>query len=142
MLQKIIDELSRQKQELRKKEMFTLGDLINELEKFPKEWKVYIKPFHLIPQNFTSYRGYYSDLCLTYTTRDESKERTTVGSLLAMAKEVDGKELLGYKGGEFLMNKETPIWVSDSDFSTGVAIASVESYFDGAICINCYQKED
>lgn len=143
-LQNMIDKHCEMLAEQRSKEMFTLGDFIRELEKYPKSWDVYIKPFHLIPLSFTSYRGYYSDLCLTYATRYEwlGNEDVTVGSLLKEAQKVNGKTLTGYKGGNFLMTEQTPIWVSDDDFSTGMAIANIEEYFDGCVVINCYQRED
>lgn len=144
MLQQMIDKHLEKLAEQRSEEMFTLGDLIKELEKYPKDWGVYIKPFHLIPLSFHSYRGYYSDLCLTYATREEVPDRNevTVGTLLDLAKEANGKTFYGYKGGEFEMSERTPIWISDVDFSTGMTIANIEEYFDGCIVINCYQRED
>ena len=141
--QKLIDEISRQQRELRTQSMFTLGNLIDELEKYPKEWEVLIEPFHLVPLSFHSYRGYYHDLCLTYATREESLgEEVSVGKLLEMCNEANGKEFTGYKGGEFLMDRETPIWISDYDYSTGMAIEKIEEAYAGLVKIRCYQRED
>ena len=141
-LQYLVDKFNEQQQKNRSEKMFTLGDLIDELEKYPRNWEVLIEPFHLVPLSFDSYRGYYHDLCLTYSTRKENLgEKMSVGKLLDMCNEANGKEFCGYKGGDFLMNRETPIWVSDYDYSTGMAISKVEKCFDGLINIYCY-KED
>ena len=142
-LQELVNKMCVYNQKMRSKNMFTLGNLIDELGKYPKNWKVLIEPFHLVPLSFHSYRGYYHDLCLTYSTREESLgEEMSVGKLLDMCNATNGKEFYGYKGGEFLMNRKTPIWVSDNDYSTGMAIAKVEKLFDGLIKIYCYKEED
>lgn len=145
ILQTLIDEHLSKLAEQRSKEMFTLGNLIDELEKYPKDWGVYILPFNLVPEEFCSYRGYYEDLNLTVITRSEAiskNKEMTVGRLLEMAKEANGKTFYGYKGGEFTMNRNTPIWVGDEDYSTGVAIAEVKKAYDGLIEIHCYQREE
>lgn len=142
-MQELVNKMCEYNQKMRSKTMFTLGDLIDELEKYPKDWEVLIEPFHLVPLYFCSYRGYYHDLCLKYSTREESLgKEITVGKLLDKCNEANGKEFYGYKGGEFLMTRKTPIWVSDSDYSTGMAIAKVEKLFDGLINIYCYKKEN
>lgn len=142
-MQKLIDEHLDNLEKQRSKEMFTLGNLIDELEKYPSEWYIEIKPFNLIPCFFCSYRGYYSDLNLTFMSRSEAEfKSTTVGELLTKAKEADGKIFYGYKGGEFLMNRNTPIWIGDDDYSSGVAILKLEKCYDGLVEIHTYQRED
>lgn len=142
-LQELIKKMNEYNQKMRSNTMFTLGNLIDELEKYPRNWEVLIEPFHLVPLSFYSYRGYYHDLCLTYSTREESLgEKMSVGKLLDMCNEANGKEFCGYKGGDFLMNRETPIWVSDYDYSTEMAIAKVEKCYDGLINIYCYKEEN
>lgn len=42
----------------------TLGELIDTLKSFPKDYLVVIKPYDLIPCGVTSYRGYYDELAL------------------------------------------------------------------------------
>ena len=141
-LQEIFDKMMEYERKMRSNTMFTLGNLIDELEKYPRNWEVLIEPFHLVPLSFHSYRGYYHDLCLTYSTREESLgEEMSVGKLLDMCNEANGKEFYGYKGGEFLMSRETPIWVSDNDYSTGMAIGKIEKVYDGLVAIKCYEEE-
>ena len=74
-----------------------------------KEINVYIEPFGLVPTNFGSYRGYYDELSLNYDTEGHC----TVESLLNAAKCCIGKAFYGYKGGVFVMDESTPIWISN-----------------------------
>ena len=141
-LQQLVDKMNEYQKNTHSETMFTLGNLIDELEKYPRNWGVLIEPFHLVPTKFCSYRGYYYDLCLQYKTRDEVVGEVTVGELLDEAKSADGDTFYGYKGGDFLMTRKSAIWVSDSDYSTGMAIGKVEKAYDGLIEIHCYKEEE
>ncbi len=55
-----------------------------------------------------SYRGYYSDLAL-----EPGPEKVAVRELKESVSEVLGTELCGYKGCDFLMAKDTPVWVAN-----------------------------
>jgi hypothetical protein len=66
-----------------------------------------------------SYRGYYSDLAL-----DSKDEPTTAGELLAILKRALGETYGGYKGGDFVMGADTPLWMA-SYGSTGRAIIAL-----------------
>ena len=55
-----------------------------------------------------SYRGYYSDLAL-----ESTNEIYTVQELIDLIKcESLGKVFEGYKGGDFTMIPDTPVWIS------------------------------
>lgn len=54
-----------------------------------------------------SYRGYYSDLSFAPTG-----EKITAGEFLKMLKDSLGKTFGGYKGGDFVMDEDTPLWFS------------------------------
>lgn len=138
LLQKMINKHLERQQELRSEEMFTLGKFINELEKYNKDFSVYIKPFHLTPTHFMSYRGYYADLALGYTLDD----KMTVGELLQQAKECINKTFIGYKGGEFVMTENTPLWISNYGECSDMTIGSIECPYDGWVYMNCYKRED
>lgn len=79
----------------------TLGDLIKRLEKADPN-----KPIALGFGHPHSYRGYYEDLAF------EPVRNTTVGAMLACAKEAMGKTYTGYKGGEYEMGEYTDVWLS------------------------------
>lgn len=109
----------------------TLGELINTLKSFPKDYLVVIKPYDLIPCGLTSYRGYYNELALEY----DIVGHCTVENLLKVAKKVLGKELMGYKGGNFLMTKNTPVWISNYGNTSNMLLTKVESPFTGYVYI-------
>jgi hypothetical protein len=79
----------------------TLGGLIKKLESFPHDKKI---------QGLTephSYRGYYSDLAF-----EPSGDPVLVGDLLQECKSAMGKVFEGYKGGDYMMGENTPVWVA------------------------------
>lgn len=69
-----------------------------------------------------SYRGYYEDLALSFG----NEGALNAGALLAMLRGADGKMFDGYKGGEYRMNRDTPVWVANWGCSHGVAVVGVE----------------
>jgi len=76
----------------------TLGELIKFLEERDKNI--------VVPMGFYrphSYRDYYEDLAF------EPKENTTTGEMLDCAREALGNIYLGWKGGEFKMNRCTEV---------------------------------
>lgn len=66
--------------------------------------------------DFDSYRGYYADLSL-----DPTSTTITADKLLVKAKMAEGYTFTGYKGGDFPMDADTPLWVAHYG-STGRAI--------------------
>lgn len=90
-----------------------LGQLIARLEKEPAD--------RVVPMGFGkphSYRGYYGELAF------EPVADTTVGEMLAAAKEALGTTYVGYKGGEYKMDKYTPVWLANWG-DTGESIGPV-----------------
>lgn len=69
-----------------------------------------------------SYRGYYSDLALSFVDGDGMK----AGPLLEVLRAADGKVYTGYKGGDYRMDRDTPVWVANYGRSHGVAVVGVE----------------
>ena len=109
----------------------TLGELIKKLEQLPKNNLVFIKPYDLIPIEFDSYRGYYDQLALSY----DINGFCTVEKLLKLAKQSVKKTFIGYKGGEFVMTKNTPIWISNYGNTSNMLLTKVEIPFDGYVYI-------
>ena len=109
----------------------TLGELIYTLKSFPKDYLVFIKPYDLIPTEFDSYRGYYDQLALNYDINGSC----TVEKLLKLAKQSVKKTFIGYKGGNFLMTKNTPVWISNYGNTSNMLLTKVESPFTGYVYI-------
>lgn len=91
----------------------TVGELIDQLK--------LADPESLIPlTNPHSYRGYYEDLALEPTDFP-----IKVSLLIEQLEAVLDTELTGYKGGEFLMTEDTPVWVSNYG-TTGEALIFID----------------
>lgn len=101
-IQSLFDGLSQQWARERAATQLTLGKLIVELEKMPTETTL---PNLADPH---SYRGYYEDLA--FELWDGT---TTAGELLDVCKDAMYQRFTGYKGGEFTMHNDTPLWVAD-----------------------------
>lgn len=112
MLQKMID-LMVENSKLNSAKEYNLGMLINDLEKCDKpKYKIRIEGTNVYPNYFHSWRGSYCELALEPTT-----EPITIEELLVQAKEADGKTYTGWKGGEFTMDKFTPIHIAEMGHS-------------------------
>lgn len=62
------------------------------------------------PERVDSWRGSYAELALEYCSNEELM--LIVSELLADLKDAVGKTFRGYKGGDFIMGKNTPLWVA------------------------------
>lgn len=94
----------------RSRTQMTLGKLIDVLEGMDRTTPVNLGHPH-------SYRGYYSDLGLTVCD-------ATVQDLLNELRSAMGRTFDGYKGGEYVMHENTPVWVA-SWGSTGRKLMTV-----------------
>ncbi len=83
-----------------------------------------------IPTKLASWRGNYSELALGYMLSgyDNDKDhfaKTTVHELLAEMKSAMGKVFDGWKGGEFMMGENTPVWVDNQGNASNTAIIDI-----------------
>jgi hypothetical protein len=118
-LQHLIDGMIGQWQRERAaSEQMTLGELIAALEAMPADLVIagLTKPH--------SYRGYYCDLAF------EPCEKTTAGELLELCRGAMGRVFTGYKGGDYTMGENTPVWVANYG-DCGLRLMSLGS--DGTI---------
>jgi hypothetical protein len=89
-----------------------LGRLIEKLEKCDSSLPVRFRRLHdeaetpegSSPRGFDSYRGYYNRLMLCW-----DEQLRTVAELLTEARHADGATFMGYKGGDFLMDRQTKV---------------------------------
>ena len=99
-IQKFVDMIGNAARETRKDYHVCLGELLDGLRQADPEAEINLTDPH-------SYRGYYHDLALEPTT-----EPVKVWQLINQLSDVINTELTGYKGGEFLMSADTPVWVA------------------------------
>ena len=65
-----------------------------------------------------SYRGFYEDLA--FPVWQEGTQ--TTDELLTICKNAIGETYYGYKGGEYLMDEEAPLWIAEDGDVTGWAL--------------------
>lgn len=115
----------------------TLGELIKQIEEVGAkreingEDKTICFDFgYSYPTTLDSWRGSYNELALGYkfTGRgnyDENFTEPTAESLLTELKSAIGKVYTGWKGGEFIMNENTPLWVSNPGDACNTGIIGI-----------------
>jgi hypothetical protein len=91
----------------------------------------------LFPTDIDSWRGSYDELALNYVGEGEELTATKFFELL---KNAFGKKFTGYKGGEFFMNKNTPVWVANYGNSGNTAVIEIIDNDYEIIIITAYRK--
>jgi hypothetical protein len=119
---------AKRAEELKTSSQLTLGEIILKLENCSlkdndgdnKEVRFGFGYFR--PTTIDSWRGSYCELAIGY---DEKAEEKTAEQFLKELKEAVGKTYVGYKGGDFLMGKNTPVWVSNYSQCPNVAVVDI-----------------
>lgn len=124
----------QRRQEFNTSEQLSLGELIAKLEAIKPTYVgyqekeepklVYFDFPEARPTRLMSWRGAYEELALGFTWNEEA-EYPTVTELLEDLRGAIGKTFTGYKGGDFVMGKTTPIWVANYGRSDNTAIVEV-----------------
>lgn len=100
-LQAMMDALSARWMRERAETQMTLGKLIDRLEALPPGQAIEaINEPH-------SYRGYYSDLAF-----ERADGTQTASEALTICRSAMGEVFQGYKGGDYTMGRNTPVWIA------------------------------
>lgn len=102
-------------------DILTIKQLIDLLEECDHNDAIYFDFCCFVPDSLESYRGYYEQLAIGYTR----EKQATVGEFLAKLKNIIGRKLTGYKGGRFLMEENTKVWVDDFGECSDTAVVGV-----------------
>lgn len=92
-----------------------------------------------LPTGLSSWRGSYAELAINYSfngygymvgyTKNAGStfdpKAPTAEQFLVMLKEAVGKSYTGWKGGDFVMGKTTPLWVSNDGDGDHTAVIGV-----------------
>ena len=118
-LQAFVDGLSAGWQKERSESQLTLGGFIKLLKALSADAMVdgFANPH--------SYRGYYCDLAF-----EPLQQKITASDALEMCCGCMGEVFTGWKGGEYMMGANTPIWLSHEG-TCGVKIVAL--YIDGTL---------
>ena len=98
----MVNGLNAQAQLERGATQMTLGDMIERLEAMPQT------AFVDAIESPHSYRGYYCDLAF-----ERGSNRIAASDALALCKSAMGEVFQGYKGGDFQMGRNTPVWLAN-----------------------------
>ena len=97
-LHTMINEMTETMRKERSETQMTLGKMIERLKTLPAETPIFLSEPH-------SYRGYYADLAFQKPDIAISAARA-----LALCQECVGKSFEGYKGGDYVMGNNAPVW--------------------------------
>ncbi len=113
-VQTYIDNLMKNERIKRSQTQMTIKSLVDKLKTYKDDQLIQrIDDPH-------SYRGYYSDLSL------EDKGGTMqVHELIRCLVLCLNETFEGYKGGDFIMGEDTPLWIADYS-TTGVKIVGIK----------------
>lgn len=106
----------------------SLGALIDALNEYAPDKQVYFDFCGVRPGAVASYRGYYDHLAIS-----PSDKPRTVRDLVDELAACVGKVFEGYKGGDFRMTRDTPMWVSPYGESHSTAVTGVVGEYDACI---------
>ena len=81
------------------------------------------------PHHFRSWRFRYEDVTLDHYIVGEERV-CTVSDLLKRAESAQYETMEGWKGGEYTMSPETPLWADDAGESYGMAITGLKKEGD------------
>ena len=147
-LQSVLDNAVQAKraEEMKTSSQLVLGELILKLEAIDGNLPIYFDNKKYRPTSVDSWRGSYCELSInyegegsinsdkiekvhkiegmedyiTYETIDTTLPKDVrVKDLLQVLRNAVGKTMTGYKGGDFLIGKTTPLWVSSYGQSDG-----------------------
>lgn len=114
-IQQMFNELADACRAERSRYHLTLGKLVQKLEGHRRD---YVLPTAY--GSFNSYRGYYEDLSIS-----PGSQYKTAGELYDAAMAALNKSFTGYKGGEFTMGPNTPLWLAHFGDCSDIAIVGI-----------------
>lgn len=133
-------------EQMKTSRQFTLGELILKLEAVSptftdhkgeeKDKRVVFNFEYLHPTGLLSWRGLYRELAISFEPQRHggddtwSDEAPSVREFIAALKRAIGRTYEGYKGGDFVMGKTTPVWVANygNAGNTGVVDITDSTY--------------
>ena len=128
-------------------DQLTLGEMILKCEAIEKSVKsedsVYVKfDFeYLFPTRLNSWRGIYAELALNFVNEESEKEKPlSITEFTKLLKGAVGKTYHGYKGGDFQMSRQTPVWVANYGNSGNTAVIDIVSDGYGVIIVTAYRN--
>lgn len=98
---------------------------------------------YLFPTSIDSWRGIYAELALNFVVCDYFDNKQipmNVSDFLKMLEGCIGKEFTGYKGGEYEMGLDTPVWVANYGHNGNTAVVDILDEGYQVIIITAYME--
>lgn len=124
-IQALLNAISTTAMNDRKNYHLTLGGLIKVMEENPSCDAVTKEGFYICQPH--SYRGYYSDLSF------ETSSEKPIDFIKTLKEETLDKTFVGYKGGDFVMAADTPLWIAPYGCTGDAVVDAIVS--DGKIIL-------
>jgi hypothetical protein len=130
----IEDSLQNERTEyFKSSRQLSLGSLISKLEavlsEYPESYAHQVRYdfCDAYPTDIASWRGIYAELALNHIAASEVSNvvQFNLVGFIDFLKQTKGKTFEGYKGGEFTMGKDTPIWVANRRYTGNTAVVGV-----------------
>ena len=134
-IQALVAAINQVAADQRSKYQMTLGKMIETLNGLPVDARISYGD-GASPGIPESYRGYYSDLSFRDTVQP-----INVGSFLDKCQQALNETFEGYKGGDYRMGQDTPLWRSEYGEASGLAIMDVVAAY-GQVVLTTKQVED
>lgn len=110
-------------EDLRTSPQLTLSELILKMEAVSDHGKpVVYDDGYAYPDGIDSWRGSYSELALGWSMTGAGGTPSSVAGLLAILRGAVARTFEGYKGGEYLMGENTPVWVANYGEAEGFRV--------------------
>ena len=106
-------------------DQLSLGELIAKCQEAQVEGKDPEVAFdfeYAHPTGIDSWRGIYAELAIEF---EFGGTEMKLSEFIALLESAVGKEFTGYKGGEFTMTRDTPMWVANYGNAGNTAVIGV-----------------
>ena len=114
------------KESFDKSDQLSLGELMDKIKPLINdEIKVVYDFCGAFPTSIDSWRGSYDELSLNHINGEDTAKKLTGNEFHALLEQAIGATYQGYKGGEYIMSKDTPVWVDSYGKYTETAIVGV-----------------
>ena len=123
-IQRLLDAIDRNRLDWQREQgAMTLGEILDDLETRPQDYRLGVQWVHGVSGigEVDSYRGYYKDLAI-----EPGPVTSLVEVGLGVLRQAVGSTVEGYKGGEFLITRESRVWVSTCGDCSGLMVTGVE----------------
>lgn len=107
---------------------WSLGQLIDALRDLAMSdtpCSVYFAFGSLFPTKCKSWRGAYDELAIGYSSYEQDDEPPFLDEFLAHLYNCVGETFTGYKGGEYIMTRDTPLWVANYGYSGNTGVIGI-----------------